>query len=271
MGAGALTAWGRTASTPSPRKRAAPYAQSPRSQGARLFAQPAYINVRAIHALCCVCMQLERHDGFMCRRLYVSSAGSFPAECTGRALLALRPGDACCAGQARLSSRGLASRSQSNLHDEADEAHPQLYSSLLPGRRSAGDGGGLRRGVTTPTRVPHTVPFVFHPSFDTSHTEARCSTLLCEHRPDSALACCTPQPPMLRTGLLPLQRHTSAPSSLEPPDSHTPQSYHSASAGFGEHGDYGPGDQPEGHALVVHLQRKTMVRVCNSHLDVQLC
>ena len=43
--------------------------------------------------------------------------------------------------------------SQPHLHGASAEAHPQLYSSLLPDRRSAEEGGGLRRGITAPSQV----------------------------------------------------------------------------------------------------------------------
>ena len=61
----------------------------------------------------------------------------------------------------------------------------------------------------------------------------------------------TPQrPPMLRTGLLPLNRRASAPGTLEMLESHTPQSYRSGGAGHsagysgGHSGGYS-GENPE--------------------------
>ncbi len=62
---------------------------------------------------------------------------------------------------------------------------------------------------------------------------------------------------MLRTGLLPLNRRASAPSTLEMLESHTPQSYHSAGHNGG-HDDYEMEAPPD--AAPAQLQRGATVR-----------
>ena len=70
----------------------------------------------------------------------------------------------------------------------------------------------------------------------------------------------------LRTGLLPLHRHASAPVSMaDPQDSHTPQSYRAADAEYSGHADElvgrGSGHRFEAHAQLGHPpQRMLTVR-----------
>ena len=157
--------------------------------------------------------------------------------------------------------------SQPYLHSASAETHPQLYSSLLPQRRSAGEGGDLRRGITTPSQVQNTQCFLrlTVSSPQQCHEGVSKHVWLADHALASGVLAVPLQPPRLRTGLLPLHRHASAPvSTLDPQESHTPQSYHAADGEHDgrvdEHAGHGFGHRFEEHAQLGHPQRTLTVR-----------